>query len=255
MVKFRFRAFRKFCLGSIGLASIICIILSLSLFDEFNPKADVCVLIAVPSLCLTGCVCSINAKRLFKSDIPHCVAIECIWISCFVPFNLILSMFCYGLSGQFREGMPTDRFMALEVFCWLLASLVFLYCFIVVGISLTTAFTVDKDVWFRDIAGSPSPFPLPLILFSMRQSIFGTSFAAEHAEAHAPQCLPGCTCNAKLAPSSPPLALPPIGFLRNQPRRDSAMTAGSVRSTSSVPVRVPTAMERHNSILVGFDHV
>ncbi|KAH8996491.1 hypothetical protein EDB86DRAFT_1004360 [Lactarius hatsudake] len=139
----RFRVFRKCWLGTssvrdhfikngpgkltylrrlrqaiMALASALCILLSLSFYKHYDPKTDLCVLIAVPGLCLvasvTACVSSSNllsvlhlicvfvfhkrlcntqkqsffAKGLFRSSIPTSVAVECIWTTCFVIFNL-----------------------------------------------------------------------------------------------------------------------------------------------------------------------
>ncbi|KAI0058104.1 hypothetical protein BV25DRAFT_1994530 [Artomyces pyxidatus] len=255
MVQLRFRALRKLWLASIALTSLACIVVSLSLYGRYNPKADVCVLVAVPALCLMTSLSAIFAKQIFRSSIPHCVAIECIWTACLVPFDLILSLYGFSLRNEFVDGPAHMQFLVVQVLCWLLTALVFSYCSLIVDLSFLTAFTLDKDVWFRDITDSPSPFPLYHIVFSLRQSLcrlFGTTSAAdEQPEKHTPHCLPGCDCNAKIAPSSPPSALPPIGFLSGQSRGDSSMSIGSARTT--VPVRVPTAMERHNSIVVGFE--
>jgi hypothetical protein len=103
-----------------ALASALCIVLSLSFYEHYDPKTDLCVLIAVPGLCLvvsaTACasftelsVCSnliftfsymdkylwqnkqtqsFFAKLLFRSSLPTSVAVECIWTTCFVIFDL-----------------------------------------------------------------------------------------------------------------------------------------------------------------------
>ncbi|KAI0267119.1 hypothetical protein BC834DRAFT_96951 [Gloeopeniophorella convolvens] len=125
------------------------------------------------------------------------------------------------------------------------------YSTLIIALAILTAATVDKDVWFRDITGSPSPFPLALCLQSIRLSVArlrGLQTVPDSAQEHPPHCLPGCACREKIPPSSPPTALPPLGSWSDA-RRDSFASTRSV-----VPgVRVPTALERHNSIYIGLE--
>jgi hypothetical protein len=116
--------------------------------------------------------------------------------------------------------------------------------------SALTALTVDKEVWFRDIAASPSPFPL-LLIFAKIATLLDQSGSENDGAAHT-VCLPGCTCTEKLPPSSPPLGIPPIGS-EGVNGRIIIRTLTAASGESSVPIRVPTAMERHNSIVIGFD--
>jgi hypothetical protein len=120
------------------------------------------------------------------------------------------------------------------------------YSSLIMMLSILTATTVDKDVWFRDIAGSPSPFPLAVCLYSTKLWFTDTGISSNTRE-H-PHCLPRCSCKEKISPSSPPMALPPLG-IRSDHRLDGCANARSI-----VPgVRVPTALERHNSIFVGLE--
>ncbi|SRR6266404_4077983 len=124
---------------------------------------------------------------------------------------------------------------------------VFIYSALVIFSSILTAITFDRDVWFRDISSSPSPFPVAVCIHSIRlwlSHVRNPSSNVGGTRQHTPHCLPGCTCKEKIPPPSPPTALPPLG-LQFHP-----VNLASVQS--AVPgVRVPTALERHNSIFVG----
>ena len=124
------------------------------------------------------------------------------------------------------------------------------YSSLIMSLSILTAITVDKDVWFRDITGSPSPFPIMVCLYSIRFQLSGirkSSCGVDSTQEHPPHCLPGCTCKEKILPSSPLTALPPLGLLSVPPP-----VANNARG--AVPgVRVPTALERHNSIIIGLE--
>ncbi|KAH9972459.1 hypothetical protein BGW80DRAFT_1252734 [Lactifluus volemus] len=124
------------------------------------------------------------------------------------------------------------------------------YSSLIIFLSVLTAITVDKDVWFRDITGSPSPFPVMACLYSIRFQLSGirkSSSGVDCAQEHPPHCLPGCTCKEKIPPSSPLTALPPLGLLSDPPPVPN-------NARGVVPgVRVPTALERHNSIIIGLE--
>ncbi|KAH9034149.1 hypothetical protein EDB84DRAFT_78026 [Lactarius hengduanensis] len=247
----RFRVFRKCWLAIMALASALCIMLSLSFYKHYDPKTDLCVLIAVPGLCLVASVTAFFAKGLFRSSIPTSVAVECIWTTCFVIFNLILSLYSLGVGADIKAAGARVRlpFLFVEVCCWGLAGLMFTYSSLVVCFSVLTAMTFDRDVWFRDITGSPSPFPVVLGVYTVKLWLAEVRHPSSTSKMqHTPHCLPGCTCKEKVPPPSPPTALPPLG-LQSGPRGSNLASAQSV-----VPgVRVPTALERHNSIFVGLD--
>ncbi|KAA1473916.1 hypothetical protein DENSPDRAFT_304595 [Dentipellis sp. KUC8613] len=254
MIRFRFRTFRKFWMSAVAITSLTCILLSIAFNQSFNPKADLCVLIIIPAVCMLLSLFAILSKHIFTSKLPHCVAVECIWTTCIVPFTLILGLFSYGLGSSLAaDSAARAPFIALQVFSWLLMALLALYSIVLVVFTFLVAAIVDKDIWFRDISGSPSPFPIPVLLESLRvlfmSGVFGTGTSTEtddKQEDH--HCPPGCPCDVKLAPPSSPPALPTIG-----PRTAGAERMNRTSSGSSVPVRVPTAMERHNTIVIGFD--
>ncbi|KAF8472961.1 hypothetical protein DFH94DRAFT_145679 [Russula ochroleuca] len=250
---FRFRAFRKCWLVTVAVASLACIAISPSLYNYYESKSDLCVLIAVPGLCLTASIAAIFARRFFPStSVPTSVAVECIWTACFVIFNLILSLYSLGMEGDVKRTSAHMPFLLVEICCWSLTGLMATYASLITILSILTAATVDKDVWFRDIAGSPSPFPVAACLYSTKLWFTDIRSApsgmGSSTGEHLPHCLPMCSCKEKISPSSPPMALPPLGIL-SDPRLD-----GCVNARSIVPgVRVPTAMERHNSIFVGLE--
>ncbi|KAF8494589.1 hypothetical protein F5888DRAFT_629662 [Russula emetica] len=248
---FRFRTFRKCWLVAIAVASLACISISPSLYDYYESKSDLSILIVVPGLCLTASIAAIFAKRLFPSAaVPASVAVECIWTTCFVIFNMILSLYSLGV-GDVKRTSANKPFQLLEICCWSLTGLMASYSSLIMILSILTAATVDKDVWFRDIAGSPSPFPVAACLYSTKLWFTDIRSApsglGSNTEDHL-HCLPGCSCNEKISPSSPLTALPPLGIPTDR-RLDGCTSARNI-----VPgVRVPTALERHNSIFVGLE--
>lgn len=275
---FRFRTFRKCWLVAIAIASLACIAISPSLYDYYESKSDLSILIAVPGLCLTASIAAIFAKRLFPSTaVPTSVAVECIWTTCFVIFNMsrssspvclfgcagldrnvsiypqVLSLYSLGVEGDVKRTSTHMPFLLVEICCWSLTGLMALYSSLIMILSILTAATVDKDVWFRDIAGSPSPFPVAACLYSTKlwfMDIRSAPSALGSNTGDHLHCLPGCSCKEKISPSSPLTALPPLGILSDRRLDDCA----SLHVRNIVPgVRVPTALERHNSIFVGLE--
>ncbi|KAN0116339.1 hypothetical protein V8E52_005958 [Russula decolorans] len=249
---FRFRTFRKCWLVAIAVASLACIAISPSLYDYYESKADLSILIAVPGLCLTASIAAIFAKRLFSSTaVPTSVAVECIWTTCFVIFNMILSLYSLGVEGDVKRTSAHMPFLLVEICCWSLTGLMASYSSLIMILSILTAATVDKDVWFRDIAGSPSPFPVAACLYSTKLWFTDICSAPSGLGSNAGDhlhCLPGCSCKEKISPSSPLTALPPLGIPSDRRLDDCASTRNIVPG-----VRVPTALERHNSIFVGLE--
>ena len=159
-----------------------------------------------------------------------------------LPF-LFVEVCCWGLTGLSKSSGEAPSALALT------RGIVLIYSSLVVWSSVLTAITFDRDVWFRDITGSPSPFPVVVCIYSVKlwlAEVFRPSSDMGRTQQHTPHCLPGCTCKEKVPPPSPPTALPPLG-LQSGPRGSNFANA-----QSAVPgVRVPTALERHNSIFVG----
>jgi len=125
---------------------------------------------------------------------------------------------------------------------WTNSALVFLYAAGIVSLALLTQFSYDQEIWARDIDSSPCPFPFPVLLvyaFPFAAKYFrGTAFESrEGAPATATDyCLPGCSCHG----TKPTEAL---GL--------GAESANHMEGTQlSIPIRVPTVMERRNAIRV-----
>jgi hypothetical protein len=154
-------------LVAIAVASLACIAISPSFYDYYESKSDLSVLIAVPTLCLTASISacvhywsslarsdrtfvliSIFAKRLFSSTgVPTSVAVECIWTTCFVIFNMsrssplaclygsaglyweyadllqVLSLYSLGVEGDVKKASAHMPFLLVEICCWSLTGL------------------------------------------------------------------------------------------------------------------------------------
>lgn len=123
---------------------------------------------------------------------------------------------------------------------------VFLYAAGIILLALLTQHSCDREVWSRDIDSSPCPFPFPVLLVyafpSAARYFRGTAVAAREGVpvAAANYCLPGCPCHSK--PNEAP---------NLEPESVNCMDS----SRSSIPIRVPTAMERQNAIRVTLGHM
>jgi hypothetical protein len=115
-----------------------------------------------------------------------------------------------------------------------------LYTLVLMLLGFVTAATVDREVWIRPVAGSPTPFPLALV----------ASVLWAHIRRRAPLdvekrafCPPGCMCTDKLPPAT-----------QNGAGNAEADTpADAVANLGVVPgIRVPNAVERHSAIFIGF---
>ena len=121
---------------------------------------------------------------------------------------------------------------------------VFLYATGIISLALLTQLSCDQEIWARDIDSSPCPFPFPDLLvyaFPFAIKYFrGTAVARQGTPASTtPYCLPGCSCHTK------PTDVPGLG----------AEGANYVEGTqTSIPIRVPTAMNRQNVIRVTLAH-
>lgn len=118
---------------------------------------------------------------------------------------------------------------------------VFLYAAGIVSLALLTQFSYDQEIWARDIDSSPCPFPFPVLLvyaFPFAAKYFrGTAFEPRGgAPATATDyCLPGCSCH-----TTKPTEVPGLGAESNNMEG----------TRPSIPIRIPTAMERRNAIRV-----
>lgn len=118
------------------------------------------------------------------------------------------------------------------------SSQVFLYTAGIISLAFLTQFSCDQQIWARDIDSSPCPFPFPALLvyvfpFAVKH-LRGTSVEPREPDT-ATYCLPGCSCHAK------PNEVPALAA-------ESANYIEGIRS--SIPIRVPTVMDRQNAIHV-----
>ena len=96
----------------------------------------------------------------------------------------------------------------------------------------------------RDLDSSPCPFPFPVLL------VYAFPFTAKYVRGTAREgapppatdyCLPGCSCH-----TTKPTDVPAVG----------AESANDMEGTqSSIPIRVPTTMERQKAIRVTLGHM
>ncbi|KAI0316250.1 hypothetical protein OF83DRAFT_1173069 [Amylostereum chailletii] len=245
MLKFRFRAFRKFWLVAFVLSSLANLVLSLSLHNLYARKTDLCVLAIISGIALLISLCAIMPKWITLTSLPTLVGVECLWTSCLVPLTMIMSLYSLTLVPAQEHASMAWPFVLVRVFSWSLTGIVTIYPIILLTVAFATAAMVDAEVWCRDITDSPSPFPLALIFYLWRLR-FGLVQMPQGTQTvvHPPQCMPGCGCAEKLPPPSPPLLARPALAARSS-------TRSSLESV--VPgIRVPTAMERHNKIVIGF---
>lgn len=136
--------------------------------------------------------------------------------------------------------MNTNQPIALKLFQ------VFLYAAGIILLALLTQFSCDQEIWARDIDSSPCPFPFPVLF------VYAFPFAAKYFRETAVEsregapaattdyCLPGCPCYTK------PTEAPGLGV------ESANYTEGT---QPSIPIRVPTAMERQNAIRVTLGHM
>ncbi|KAI9574683.1 hypothetical protein HD554DRAFT_80193 [Boletus coccyginus] len=234
-----FRTARKLWMGLIALLSLACIFLAVSLWSHgYSRSNNFGALIVIPCFACAG---AIWTKKFFS---PQIVCVEVTWVFALLPFQILLGLFAFE-----SDGALGSRFFAvyeaLVVLIWTNSVLVFLYVAGIVSLALLTQFSCDQEVWARDIDSSPCPFPFPVLL------VYAFPFTARYfhgavAESRgAPAtttdfCLPGCSCHTK------PTEGPGLG----------AEHANYLEGTqSSIPIRVPTAMERYNAIRVTLGHV
>ena len=60
---------RRLRVATTALASALCIVLSLSFYEHYDPKSDLCVLIAVPGLCLVVSVTAYASQPSLSVDL------------------------------------------------------------------------------------------------------------------------------------------------------------------------------------------
>lgn len=244
-------------MGLSTLLSFITIALTISLLRFIPHRSYLLVLVGIPSLALVGGLCTILRKTITRGRSHQRVSAEVAWTFSLLPFEFIIALFSTNITGDNYTPEVTQRFTAVTVIIWTNCALVSIYIIVLLTLSTITQFAFDAEVWKRDIDGSPSPFPMSIIVpyalpftarfFLCPSPMLQMTTTTTAATAHA-YCLPGCTCTRKLhsPPSPPQLSTAPL-----LSSRTGSTSGGSTRSI--VPVRLPTEMERRRSILVVFD--
>ncbi|KAH7931252.1 hypothetical protein BV22DRAFT_7289 [Leucogyrophana mollusca] len=288
-----FRTFRRTWMGLIALISCVCIAISLHLWGSgYCRNNSFGALIAIPTGALLGAVWTICRKRFFS---PQLVSVEATLAFALLPFEILLGLFSLELEIP-RASSVYPSFKCLQALIWINSSLASAYAATIILLAIFTQFAFDPDVWSRDIDSSPSPFPFPVLLtfafpFTARYVLAPTECHSCRTEQTPREyCLPGCSCSRKLPVSVPlvdgtPSRAPTPGGSAMHADASTIYMAGSASNfaestsqlggtpslfTSStsqiggstrslVPIRVPTSMDRRNSIVVTLqphrDHV
>ena len=113
-----------------------------------------------------------------------------------------------------------------------------LYLIGTLSLALLTSSLVDKDVWLRPVAGSPSPFPPALIWHVLRHRK-----SIDRDEKETQMCPPGCACARKLEDTD-------AGTEFAHGRSDGGDRES--REAERVPgIRIPNVVERSSFIAIG----
>lgn len=147
-----------------------------------------------------------------------------------------------------------------------IASLDTLYTVCILTTAMLTVCAFDKDVWYRDIDSSPSPFPMSILLYFVFPCLSRwspspiTPVEMEEDDTHpAVLCLPGCGCTTKpqmtqmtRTPTMTP-ALLNIHDSVSTLQSSTPQRLGNSASLSRSLVRIPNATERRESIVIAFE--
>ncbi|KIJ70098.1 hypothetical protein HYDPIDRAFT_35532 [Hydnomerulius pinastri MD-312] len=168
--------------------------------------------------------------------------------------NFVLGLFAFESDAAIHSDL-IGAYEALVTVVWTNATLVFVYAAGIILLALLTQFSYDQDIWSRDIDSSPCPFPFAILIvyaFPSTAKYFHMTpvelTSPRQAALSGEYCLPGCPCHTKL-PDGADVEMSNGLSSVTLPRTESYTSyTGSTRST--VPIRVPTAMERRNPIPV-----
>ncbi|KZV62589.1 hypothetical protein PENSPDRAFT_758596 [Peniophora sp. CONT] len=235
------RTARAIWLGFIMLSSVTCFTFALAVHRFFGRPSDVCTLTIVPAVCFISCSVALSANYLFKGNAVKCVAMELLWAGSSSPLALIMGLYTYAVVPSAEHPDVLWPIYVARILAWELAVAVTLYLIGILTLAVLTSQLIDRDVWLRPIAGSPSPFPLALMWHLLRhQEPTGGN------EKEAQMCPPGCACARKLEhPDSD------SDFVHIQSGEVNEQITTS-REAERVPgIRVPNVVERNSFIAVG----
>ncbi|KAF8138459.1 hypothetical protein EV363DRAFT_1580254 [Boletus edulis] len=227
-----FRTARRLWMGLVALVSLTCIFLAVVLWlHGYSKSKNFGALVVIPCFAFAGAVWTIFKKMFFS---PQIVCVEVTWVFALLPFQILLGLFAFESDGALRTRF-TAIYEALVALVWTNSVLVFLYTAGIISLALLTQFSFDQEIWARDIDSSPCPFPFPVLLvyaFPFAAKYFrGTPVESRGAPATATHyCVPGCSCHTK-----PTEVVEGTNYIEG--------------THSSIPIRVPTAMERRNVMI------
>ncbi|KDQ50284.1 hypothetical protein JAAARDRAFT_200165 [Jaapia argillacea MUCL 33604] len=207
---------------------------------------------------MTAIIISLSYKLVDPRGSQH-VSTEILWTFSLLPFEISLAVFSRALTPPLASPTISVLFGILEGAAWSLPALVALYGFILFTLATLARLTVDKDIWFRDISGSLSPFPLSCIIERLRNPT--TTRIQDNANIwpsvpredirRVSYCLPGCNCNRKL--HLPPRFSPSSSSERliSCPCPAETLAEASPERVSRL-IRTPTPLQRMSVIELDF---
>ncbi|TFK46612.1 hypothetical protein OE88DRAFT_875470 [Heliocybe sulcata] len=234
-----------------------CVLACTALSPHIVPKSYLVVPICVPALTFIPALWALLHPVLRPTQSQHVVS-EMLWTIMAVPFLTSLAIFISGIYPVNATLTINAIFQCLQWLTWALFSIVTLYAAVLAALTLLTRLTLDRDIWFRDITSTPSPFPVSYIFRVLRDPSladrdyhnFWTSDTRENLHHDHSYCMPGCTCSRKVLVADLESSVPYL----DRTERDGSGSGEPMQMSESrrqVPVRLPTAMERVNSIPVG----
>jgi len=254
---YQFTTFRGIVLVFICLLSSSCITLSWLLQSYLTYKTSLIVITAIPGftavIIITCLLIRPIAKiRRLEPMFKQTVLWEVIWTSGLIPFNIILCTIDAAIEPT-GPVPPTVRklLMAMKAVFITNAAILGTYSFIVYCLALAMNYTIDDQIWTRELHGDPPPFPIYDFIRYWRRGHEGQHQAtsALGMGMHSPQipervshfCVLGSGCCEALAK---PAGVAELGLYR----------LGGSRSVGSI-VSIPSVVERRSQITVVLDEV
>jgi len=252
---YRFTTFRGIVLVFICLLSSACITLSWLSRPYLTYKTSLVVITAIPGSTVVIIITCLLIRPIAKSRrlqpiFKQTVLWEVLWTGGLIPFNIILCMIDAAIEPT-GPVPPTVRKLLIAMKAAFIANAALLatYSFIVYCLTLAMYYTIDGQIWFRELHDDPPPFPLYDFLRYWRRGHEGQHQAvgALGMGVYSPQlpvrashfCVLGSGCCAALAK---PAGIAEIGLYRGS------------RSVGSI-VSIPSVVERRSQITVVLDVV
>ncbi|VDB95212.1 unnamed protein product [Peniophora sp. CBMAI 1063] len=237
------RVARAAWLVVIMLSSVVCFTFALVMRRFFGRPTDVVTLTIVPGVCFIASSVALCANYLFRSSAVRCVAMELLWAGSMSPIALIMGLYTYAFAPASEYPDKVWPIYAARILAWELAITVTLYLIGTLSLALLTSWLIDKDVWLRPIAGSPSPFPLALMWHVLRHRE-----PTSEDEKEKRMCPPGCACARKLESADDSNS----DFVHIRSGEHHNPREAITQADERVPgIRVPNVVERSSFIAIG----